>query len=818
MTQNHKGDEGSLSVASSSIAGSNIQIGSAGDVSITITEAGSQKPAAGDAAKEEATESISRELHARRRLLRSIPGLSDEQIDASFNIEPPLPEALKDSPTGRFTLLSGPLGSGKSDTAARWLLEQVQFSQRGTSIAWPLWINSRDVRLGLETEIVNRVGVHVLESVGVSVVVDGIDERLTNSASLVEECAIFVAKWPKSQILGTSRPDVTSSSVEIVHAEPWDEELAVTLIRKVSGVDNIHPSTWPAHVQDIIRRPLFALLMGSAKLSNTSIPHTTTALLDLCVTQALSQRTKDWETSAPILRRLAVRLINEDRPIRLIELGGEELRASLLKTHLISFEGNSIKFSLPVFEQWFAAQSLLMDEVPLSATIQDLGMFARWRYALAFAINSGSEQQASGILKALARWNAGAAGWLVKESVASSFGNHEGQAELPSWREVGNSIHEASSAWSTALGKSAPLAFPVDAGQSVEKDLTLGVAVGEDGHTISYAWERRCRIDSRVAHLSNFPKSETSIFPYSFTRISGDHNWAWDWTRRCASENLSKTFSRWIHLNCPAGGTVEKEYIWSTTCTIMGGSRISAESFESSAILSKVKKMKADLKKSVGSVENFAFDIGGNRVTRLDLALLCEYIDTRGVDRLDPLWPKSDVARPKDGCVWNFYSPERLTELVSAVYGGALKAYQEISGSLFSNFGYSLGYASIMPATLTGKVFISSEQRLHPVLAYRFLPNPNVDLAHSSVDVTLAEDSDELPRWGDSGHRKQLDRYFLDNPDRSAFPTYSWHQTAFDVWGTRPATKIALTWLWSDLSALGWLPRSRPHDVLNSRH
>ncbi|MFJ4517325.1 NACHT domain-containing protein [Streptomyces sp. NPDC088816] len=805
-----------LSVTSSSISGHNIQIGTAGDINITIQDCGNGQFLVTHMKREEAAQLISQELDARRKVLRSVPGLSDDQVTASFSIEPALPDALISPRIGTFTLLSGPLGSGKSDMAARWLLDRVRDFRSGESTAWPLWINSRDVRLSLESEIVNRIGIDALQKLGASIVIDGIDERLTNTASLVEECELFVAKWKNCQILGTSRPDVISPSNRTVYAEAWDEGAAADLIRKVSGANNIYPTMWPTRMQEIIKRPLFALLVGSAYFSNGSTPHTTTALLDACVTHSLTRRTKGWEDAAPILRKLAVALIDKNRPIKLVEVGGEERRLPLLQTRFISIEGGNVKFSLPVFEQWFAAQALLMGEVPLKQAIKDLGTFVRWRYVLAFAVSAGSERQSANILQELAAWNVGAAGWLVKESVANSLRSfNEEKAELPSWREVGESIHETASAWCSALGESAPLAFPVDAGQSIEKDWTLGVAVEEDGHTISYTWERRGRIDSPVAHIMNFPESKGSIFPYSFSRISGDHNWVWDWTRNHARDNLAKNLARWIHLNCPSGGIVEKEYIWSLVCAIMGGSRMNTISFEKGEILARVEQVKENVKAVAGSVDDFAINFSGKQVTRLDLALLREYLSSQEIDRVAPLWPKLDIPQPQGGWVWDFYSPERLTELVSAVYGGALKAYLEISQNMFSRFGHSLGHAAVMPAKLTGKVFVSSERRAHPVLSYRFFPNPNVDFAENSVDIMLAEEHVERAPWEDLSYRKQLDRYFLDNPDRSAFPIYSWSQTAFDVWGTRPATKIAAGWIWRDLSTLGWLPQNRPHDVLS---
>lgn len=448
--------------------------------------------------------------------------------------------------------------------------------------------------------------------------------------------------------------------------------------------------------------------------------------------------------------------------------------------------------------------------------MENLGTFARWRYVLALAVSSGTERQSSAILRTLTEWNVGAASWLVKTSVASSLGtSRETEPELPSWKEVGKSIHTISNTWSSALGQAAPLAFPVDASESIERHWTLGIAVEEDGCTINYTWERRGRIDAEVAHITRFPPASTSIFPYSFSRISGNQNWVWHWTQHRAKERLAKSIAHMLHLRCPAGSVVEKEHVWFVVCSLMGSSRFDTLEFRVDSILAKIAQLKAQVRDIDGPVDNYAFKLGGREVTKLDLALTLEYIENHDSDRISPVWPGADILEPQGGWVWDFYSPARLTQLVTAVYEGALEAYLEITKSFFSRFGFSLSRAAAMPATLTGKLALSApEKRIHPVLSYRLVPKVDVDHSRNSVEIVLAGEGEETWQSFDS-YRRQLDRHYRDNPDRSAFPDYSWTSTALSVWGPRPATKIALQWLWQDLSALGWLPQLRPHDVLS---
>ncbi len=90
-------------------------------------------------------------------------------------------------------------------------------------------------------------------------------------------------------------------------------------------------------------------------------------------------------------------------------------------------------------------------------------------------------------------------------------------------------------------------------------------------------------------------------------------------------------------------------------------------------------------------------------------------------------------------------------------------------------------------------------------------------MGDDAVDIVLAE-PDEPPGhafdeswWEAAG--EELNRYELRNPGITTFSSFTRTSTAVDLWSRRPATKIAVGWIWKDLNQLGWVRRNRPRDL-----
>ncbi|QHC16583.1 hypothetical protein GR131_14575 [Streptomyces sp. GF20] len=586
------------------------------------------------------------------------------------------------------------------------------------------------------------------------------------------------------------------------------------MIRKVTGSSHLYPYSYAPQIRDAVRRPLFAMLVASLYGTNGSTPRTSSGLIRHCAMRSLERSIGSWRESFPLLRKIAASSIMNDGSVSLAEFGGEAMRDKLQETRLVSISSHKVSFTLSLFEQWFAAEALLQKEVKLENIIADLVTFSKWRYVLALSVQTGSEAQIDEIITKLAAWNPGASAWVVKEGIERPFVAGSSSSELPSWKVVATRLHRTMGAWGAGLGLLAPIATPVDAGKNIADHVRLHLSVEETGKRFNYAWEVKERDSQGVSHLSK-PQDliARGIGPGSSPSLSGD-GWVWSWTLHSMQQRIGVNLLNTLHLHVPLDGVIETEHIWAVVYSILRrGSFLRADPVEASALDGLVRKLQQDAF-AFGPVDSYAYRFGRRDVTRLDLLLIREWLSRQTESVLTPPWPAADVSRPPSGWVWNFYTPERLLELTRHVYSRALDAYSEMSRTLFSRFGFTLGHATLMPATLKGQLRMGEGNGFSdgPVLEYSLIPLADSEAIENIVDITLA--SSNGPRFfqEDDINSAYFRRYYLDNPERAPF---SWHgvtSTALHIWESRPATRIAFQWLWADLKALGWVT-GLPSDV-----
>lgn len=439
-----------------------------------------------------------RSVEARRRLRRERLGLTREQVNASFKVEDALPDELRDLRPGEIRVLTGPLGAGKSDLAERWLFASAeQYGALQGSGPVPLWISASEVEGTLHDHVVRVLGrADVLRTSGGDLVVDGLDERPAAAAAFLEQAQVLVAVAPLSRVVLSAREGVPVPEAITVAVREWDRDAALRLIAAVAGVKRHYhlDHDWPDSLRQTTRRPFFGLLAG-AYMGN-GMPSTGAGLIDRAVRQALGM-------SAPTqaLRAVAVQRTRTGRPVDMHALAAEDADALLASRLLVVHAGRAV-FALPIFEQWFAAQALLRLEVLAADVFADTASFARWRYAAAVAIAAGDSASVDHLMSVAARWNPGAAAWLVEEAISSRLSLGDRGEALGDWLSVGTAIREATCAWVTGLGPAADLVDPVrhlpGDGADPLSGATLCVAV--EGSRIQQSWASSDAVPGPVAY------------------------------------------------------------------------------------------------------------------------------------------------------------------------------------------------------------------------------------------------------------------------------------------------------------------------------
>lgn len=91
-------------------------------------------------------------------------------------------------------------------------------------------------------------------------------------------------------------------------------------------------------------------------------------------------------------------------------------RALVRQTTLVHVRADgSADFTLPIFQQWFAGQSILAAPSKARELAADPQLFDRWRWAIAVACVAGDSEQVDAIISESLHGNPGAGSWIIDQ-------------------------------------------------------------------------------------------------------------------------------------------------------------------------------------------------------------------------------------------------------------------------------------------------------------------------------------------------------------------------------------------------------------------
>ena len=190
------------------------------------------------------------------------------------------------------------------------------------------------------------------------------------------------------------------------------------------------------------------------------------------------------------------------------------------------------------------------------------------------------------------------------------------------------------------------------------------------------------------------------------------------------------------------------------------------------------------------------------------------------------LYPGPDIA-PSYEAPWGQYRPESIQVRAEAVAAAAMKCYLELAELMTPNFGDTLGVRGLMPVEFYGNLHYTKSDNddpdwwgpPEPGLAWLLKPVPSlgrtpvdrISIANSvsltlndaAREAELHDERNELYHW----HEQRLVERPAYEPFAASFSTHFGH---FDILSDRPATRLALRWLWEDLKGLGWVKGMTP--------
>ncbi|AYY13021.1 hypothetical protein EF847_10220 [Actinobacteria bacterium YIM 96077] len=747
---------------------------------------------------------------ARRAVRLQVFGVDEAALASYFDqIEVP------NVPPGGVVVMLGDFGSGKSETAEAWHRAEIENLIADEQAPFPVWLNARDLfGQTLEDAVEQQLGPTWRHGRGASITVDGLDETNdpAKAQALLEAARILARTYTSIRVLLTARPGMLSAtSTEETAATLLTEDAALKLIESVSGRPH---STWrwTTDMRATVTRPFFALGAG-VMLSRDEAPHGEADLIRGLVEDALRKGTERSAVTSgetrPVLKKLAVALTRTGKD-GLLFSDGQIARSSRL---VADGPNDSVRFSLPIFQHWFAAQAILAGDVPASEVVADALSFNRWRWAAAVAaLSAQSEDAVDDLLGTWVAGNPGAAAWVTNEAFSGHRDWRTEDDENLDAKTSGARLLRALRTWTEALG---PLAGGVLPSAVVRGPVGLGVTVS--GHHIDIAFSTS---RSAADYVTEVPPGVHPFVPDSVPDwrpwISGGapqgHAWPWTMVQKRIANAMDERLSTDPFLGAPDGIWIQ-ERRYDLARRVLGRGRSSYGALPAD----EVRDRAVELFDAVGRNRNAGISRSGSPViSGAELEDLVSWIDSTAPAQVASHLPDEDVPRPESGWVWNFYSPRRLMEFEVEVYGRACEAYDEALAHSFIRLGWSMPSTVLAPFGVILEVQFDGPDRLGdiplltamrvPMALIRQVapPGPEAVWSVSRRAVITQTSREQATFWERQRAIREMIRSWLAEQSRESIGSLGWVDTgADDMSNVRPASSLAAGWLSDDLKSLG---------------
>ena len=693
---------------------------------------------------------------------------------------------LLGSPRSGLYVVFGNQGSGKTLAAERLFQRWLIQSQDDLSQPFPMFINSRDLNEPLN-EYINRMtqGYSSPAIQGVAIIIDGIDEiGLTRANELIRKIKVFAGANPKSIIIITSRqlPGLKAEDVEQINLPTMDEEQIIGLISKMTGCafDRFAMHEWSKSIQDAIRYPLFAIMMGIVLRNNSNFTATRpNQLVNLLAQKAAKDaEEKDW-----LLQKLAAETIKIGTRVNKSTISKKQFEQDMLiNSRIVNEQDGKVDFTLSIFREFYAARAIIEETISINSTMP---VSDRWLMPMAIVMEE-DEERGNELINKLVSSDPGFASLLLKELVSRWDDHATGTISLGTPEEVGQEIWTAMDNWRRGLGKLFSIIGPVS---SKGGTATLGIDIS--GYRIVTSWYRGTDLPS-VVKLSENMDGETqnenwptlSFRDISYTAYS--KYWPWMWTKNFLVSTLSKT----IKSNRLVLGSKDavRELVWDFSCNVYNLSALETTEISVREILHFIGKLRDFNDVQFGYFNGVQFRDWEIKSIKSHLMELLE----NGVDTISAPWPSADkTMSSSSGSI--YYSGQRLLDRTNAIYTGALRIYETTIDQWFGPFDKQLELIRPRPAKLEGGLVLPDRQdvlSIDPILTRAISPLSAGEESIATFEIMSQEMCNE---------------FIKSHIETREFWSYS--SGILQDFDSRSATEIACKWLIDDLRELGWAER-----------
>lgn len=715
-------------------------------------------------------------------------------------------------PPGSFYLLEGSYGSGKSEQAATWLLQQIERYRLHVGMPVPLHLDARVVeQTGIEERLLADVGLTALRGQGVALVVDGLDEiRSERAARVLEDANTLVVKYAVSKVLLTSRSGVLDGHLLLDgtnHHEqaPLELDVALSLIASVAGTRPRAAMENPGY-RESVKLPFFALAAAVAEREGDALSGRAGLIRGLAETAI--GRPGVVRTSigtADVAERLGRLAVSDTR--REISDGLSKLeRLNLLETGLVRRSDNEarLQFTLPLLEQWFAGQRLLSDPELIDEAVSSSASFEAWRWAVAIALEESHWSQYHAIITRCLERDLGAAAWLIRESSKSKFNTGGLQGTLDLQAERLNDVLEY-------VMRTAPLyrelvfPLPVQGEQLTFNVRATRAMVGID-------W---CSTIGDAAPSQQDSATEQPSFSIESWGVgpSAEVTWPWEYIRGRLTKGVDSRF--WQHLDLGySGGLWERERRYALAAKFLEPKRGPAPQRVS---LERLRRRLEEILQYVdldhlGSYKNGRLRVSGAAFRDLvNWAWNCPHAE------VGPLVPHPMVDPNTVNFADGLFPRELVDKHLLESHGFGAEMYDEALAGLFSAFKWRWSEPDGAVRGVIGVTEHSPVQRTGSHVMKIAVPAHLLDDIESEYGAAFEISSNGRARFrpssGDRGESLRKATFAVLDRERygeNGGPPPIWSSSVLRTSNDRPASLVAQDWIRQGLSAVG-LDRALTH-------
>ena len=758
-----------------------------------------------------------RESHNRRlERLRSF-GLDDDQVTGLVDLMAGIaPDVLP----GDAVMLVGPFGSGKSEQAESWFARAAASYRDSEDAPVPMWFHASALAAtAVDQAVRSRINDHDVD-ISLALVIDGLDEVDPDIAyQIAKQVRVLVATHRASSAVMTTRPGVFPSDDTDVPCRGLDDREMEAVVNLVGGGE-VSTWGWNEDLRDSVRRPFFAIAVGRAHRDGISVYGQATLIRHL-VERAL----EDPATKKSAVQRSEIYELLENLAVRLTDTGSQDdgltyaKRQQALRSRLVREVNGRAEFALPIFQQWFAAQSLIAHPQRVDDAAADPVLFSRWRWALAVAGSAASSSSLDDLLERCIRGNPGAGAWVQTEIASGHHAWRDDTDATPEVAEAKSRLLLAARVWVDAFGRVAPHIYPI---RSALDPITLGVGV--HGTNVSLAWSSEIAEEDRSL---DFPDDVHPLLPLNGPwrtvrtgRAAGGNQWPWQMVLDRTEKGLRNLFLTGVL--GPADGVwrderrhqLIRELTKTRSKTFPPVNRDNARN----VVASILEGIPDPLNSQLALNDRVVAD--GNEL--LDLQ---DWLSAYPHDEITRPLATPDVLDSRAGWVWSMYSPERIEQFTAEMLGRACDAYDEAATEWFPTFSWSFGTGEPGTFGVLAELVHSEEDKEHsPGLglivvplhiveeeldrqAVPFIKSSNGRVAVTTTYVKESRSDGYLYRRAMEWWRDNSSRFHSSSP----FAELSYSNRLLDmVLHERPASGIAVEWLWEDLRRLRLVSSSSP--------